>query len=113
MTTDSTTDPADGKMWALAVHILYLVGLGLVGVILAYVKRNDLRGTIWESHLDFAIRTFWIGVLGVFVGIVLTLVLIGVLILWAVGLWVLVRVVYGLVQAAGDKPIANPQTWFI
>jgi uncharacterized membrane protein len=113
MTTDSTSDSADGKLWALAVYILYLIGLALVGVILAYVKRGDLRGTIWESHLNFAIRTFWLGVLGVFVGIVLTLILVGVIILWAVGLWVLVRVVYGLVQAAGDKPIPNPQAWFI
>ena len=113
MTTESTPDPANGKMWTLAVYILYLVGFGLVGVILAYVKRYDLRGTIWESHLNFAIRTFWLGALGIIAGIVLTLVLIGIIILWAVGLWLLVRVVFGLVQLAGDKPIPNPQTWFI
>ncbi|HEY4078650.1 MAG TPA: hypothetical protein VGM26_17115 [Rhizomicrobium sp.] len=113
MTTDSTVDPAEGRAWVLAVYILYLVGFGLVGVILAYVKRYDLRDTIWESHLNFAIRTFWLAAVGIIAGIVLTLVLIGILVLWAVGLWALVRVVYGLVQVASDKPIPNPQTWFI
>ena len=49
---------------ALAAHGLIvfapLVGLaGIVGVIIAYVKRGDAHGTWVASHFTWLIRTFW------------------------------------------------------
>ena len=72
-TSGQTTDP---KIWAIAVWGLYLAGLvsgitALIGLILAYVKRGELAGTPYESHMTYAIRTFWIALLGVIVGTVL------------------------------------------
>ena len=32
---------------------------GIVGVIIAYVKRDEARGTWVASHLDWLIGTFW------------------------------------------------------
>src|SRR6187200_3305832 len=35
----------------------------IIGVILNYVKRSDVRGTWLESHFRWQIRTFWFGLL--------------------------------------------------
>lgn len=33
----------------------------LAGIILTYIERGKTRGTIYENHLQWLIRTFWIG----------------------------------------------------
>lgn len=33
----------------------------LAGIILAYAERKKARGTLYENHLQWLIRTFWIG----------------------------------------------------
>lgn len=33
----------------------------LAGIILAYIERRKTRGTVYENHLQWLIRTFWIG----------------------------------------------------
>jgi uncharacterized membrane protein len=104
------------KTWAVVVWVLYLCGLAigitvLIGVILAYVKRRDLAGTPFESHMTYAIRTFWIGLLGAVVGAVLSLVLVGFLVLLVVGIWCLYRMIRGLVLALDGRPIPDPTSW--
>ena len=53
---------------AIIAYVLYLIGWPtchlstLVALILAYVKRGEVRGTIWESHFANLIRVFWTGV---------------------------------------------------
>lgn len=37
----------------------------LLGAILNYVKRSDVRGTLYESHFQHQIRTFWVAAGGV------------------------------------------------
>ena len=67
------------------VHFAPLVALaGIVGVIIAYVKRGKARGTWVESHLDWLIGTFWWSLLWDVVAIV-----IGVLTFWILGLGIL------------------------
>jgi uncharacterized membrane protein len=106
----------DARTWAIAVWVLYLAGLvigitALIGVILAYVKRGDVAGTPFESHMAYAIRTFWLGLLGAVIGVILTFVLIGFLVLLAVGIWVIYRSVRGLVLALDGRPIPDPLGW--
>ena len=61
-----TADEADTRLMAIIVYGLYLFGWPclhlptIVGLIMAYVKRDDARGTIWESHFANQIETFWI-----------------------------------------------------
>ena len=107
------TASSDSKNWVIAVYITYIVGFAIVGVIIAYIKRPETQGTMWESHITYAIRTFWLGLAGVVIGLILTFILIGILVLWAVAIWFLVRAIVGLVQALNGKPIADPQTWLI
>jgi uncharacterized membrane protein len=110
-TTESRQPPATG---ALVAYILFgiaaLVGfaghgflslVGIVGVIVAYVSRGDLRGTWAESHLTWLIRTFWWSLLWNVLGgvVVLGTLFLGYPIAWviwvATAIWVIYRVVRG------------------
>ena len=47
------------------LYIFYIVAcftggvLAIVAVVLNYIKRKDVQGTILESHFKWQIRTFW------------------------------------------------------
>lgn len=113
-TSNSTTEP---KTWALIVWGLYVASLvtggltAIIGVIIAYVKRSELTGTPFESHMTYAIRTFWISLIGYLIGSVLLIVGIGVLILIAVFIWQIYRTVRGVIRALDSQPIDNPEGW--
>lgn len=101
---------------ALIVYILYFVGYffalvpSLVGVIIAHVQKGS-GGPMLDSHYDFQIRTFWIGLLYAIVGFVLMFVLIGFLVwLWAF-IWSLIRNIKGILALNENRPIANPTSW--
>ena len=77
---------------------------------MAYVKRNEMAGTIYHDHMQFLIRTFWVSLIGGLIGLVLSLVLIGIPILIAVGIWYLYRMIFGLVRLLDNKPV-DPYRW--
>ena len=103
---------------ALAAHGM-MVGaplltiIGIVAVIIAYVKRDDARGTWAESHLTWLIRTFWWSFLWNLIGwlmfVVLGIVLIGIPIaiaIWVVTtIWVIYRLIRGYLYFKDSKPI--------
>ena len=98
------------------VRLLYLASCvlmvsGLVGLVLAYVWRGEPHEEWESSHYTYLIRTFWLGLVGALVSIVLMLVLIGFLLIFAVGIWVIVRCVLSLVNAQKQQPMPNPETW--
>jgi uncharacterized membrane protein len=75
----------------------------IIAVIMNYVRRDAVRGTVLESHFTWQIRTFWYTLLwAVLIGavsFVLMLILVG-FVTWIVGFavlgaWVLYRVVRG------------------
>jgi uncharacterized membrane protein len=101
---------------ALSVYVLYLLGFftGLtaaIGVIIAAMQ-VDRADPVSRSHFRFQIRTFWIGLLFVFAGVVTLHVAIGGLILlwWVV--WTLIRCVKGLLALNAGEPIGDPESWF-
>jgi uncharacterized membrane protein len=105
------------QTWALVVWGLYIASYftfaiaAIVGLIIAYVKRGDLAGTPFESHMTSAIRTFWISLIVGIIGVVLAFVLIGFLVLALLALWNLFRVIRGLIYAFDGRPIADPTGW--
>ena len=105
------------RSWAITVWLLYLisfvtVGLtALVGLIIAYVKRPELASTPFGSHMTYAIRTFWISLVGGLLGAILSVVLIGYLVIVVVGLWSLFRCVKGLIKALDGRAIDKPTGW--
>ena len=76
----------------------------IAAVILAYIKRGEARGTIWESHFNNVIHTFWISLLIGAVVFPLCLVLIGIPLMGLLIVWFLYRTIKGLVQAIDNKP---------
>ncbi len=116
MSMQSSQQGTDPKIWAIAVWVLYILGYltgitMLVGLIIAYVKRSELSGTPYESHMTSAIRTFWIGLIFGIIGIVLTFVGIGILILGVLAVWQLFRIIRGLIRAIDGRPIEDPAGW--
>ena len=87
--------------------------LGIIGVIVCYVKRDEASNTWVASHLTWLIRTFWWSFLwdliGLVILIVLGLILIGIPIafgIWFVtAIWVIYRVVRGYLLFKDSKPI--------
>jgi len=46
------------------LQALFFIGFTpLIGVIINYFKRSDVRGSILESHFKWQIRTFWWGLI--------------------------------------------------
>jgi uncharacterized membrane protein len=78
----------------------------LVGLIINYVKRDDVVGTLYESHFNWQIRTFWWGVLWGVLGFILIFALgLGVIILFAAWVWAIYRVVKGWLKLTEGKPV--------
>lgn len=93
------------------IYFLYLgallVGLtSIVGVIMAYVKRDDVKGTWLESHINYQIRTFWWSMLWSVLGLITLLVVVGYLVLLGNLIWYIYRSVKGLMALNEGKPIA-------
>ena len=120
---------SEARVMAIVCYALFILTFtngftGIIGVVLAYIKRTDARGTIWESHFNNLIHVFWSGV-AVFalflVAIIFgalrfgdavqkdafPLVLFLVPVLWILGIgyvvWYLYRTVKGVVQALDNK----------
>ncbi len=83
--------------------------IGLIGLVIAYVKRDDARGTWLASHFTWQIRTFWFALLWAAVGwaFMVTIVLFFVaLAVWAVtSLWILYRVIRGFLRLNERQPM--------
>jgi uncharacterized membrane protein len=78
----------------------------IVGVIVNYVKRDDVRGTVFESHFDWQIRTFWWGLLWGVIGVLLIIVFgLGFLVMFVAWIWAIYRVVKGWLKLSDGKPV--------
>jgi len=119
------------RSYAMACYVLFLIacvnGLtAIAGVVLAYIKRADARGTIWQSHFDNMIAVFWVMFAVAVLWIVSWPVSFGILwardfvwpwvsvigvplLLWMIAfplilIWYFYRLIRGLVHAGDDKP---------
>jgi len=101
---------------AKAVYILYVVGwlipiiAPIVGVILAYIHREDSPGWL-HTHYQLQIRTFWIGLLFGVISVVTSLIFIGWLLMLLTLIWMTIRCVKGLKLVYAGAPYDNPETW--
>jgi len=99
----------------LTVYVLYLLGFftgltAVIGVIIAYMQ-SDKADPICETHFQFQIKTFLIGLLYIFVGaITLHVGIGGLILLWWI-IWTLIRCVKGLLALNTGEPIRDPNSW--
>ena len=104
-------DPGSAKL----VYYLYLASVifgitAIIGLVMAYINKNDAPEWL-QSHYQFQIRTFWIGLLYGLVGAVLSLAFIGFAVLLFTLVWWIIRCIKGL-QALDKKEVhANPESW--
>ena len=131
--TDAAVAPRaeEDKILPAVVYGLYLLGFtnGLtffVGLIVAYVNR-DAAGPINASHYTFAIRTFWLAIAWFLIGLMMTIfgaplslilvgipvLMAGIAIMGAVGVWFVVRCVMGIYYLTRGEAYPRPRTWLI
>jgi uncharacterized membrane protein len=103
---------------ALLDYVLHIAGLlfsmgllSVVALIVNYVKREDAAGTIYESHMNWMIATFWWTLFWVVVSFIPSLVLavvsFGLLSFLFVipGLWYLYRMIKGLLRLLDGRAV--------
>jgi uncharacterized membrane protein len=104
----SATD-ADTQVTTI-IYALYaasiLVGVTcLVAIVMNYVKKDDVAGTVLESHFRWQIRTFWFALLWSVLGVVLLFFFVGFFVLGANFLWFIYRIVKGWMRLNDGKPM--------
>jgi len=104
-------DPSQIAVFTWGAHLVGIVtsGLGnIVALILAYVKRDDLTGTIYRDHLDRAIRVFWIAVpiwvIGWLCMVTIVLSPLGLAVFFGLAIFLLVTGIKGLMRALDGRP---------
>jgi uncharacterized membrane protein len=128
MNDDTEATGISPRNWAVIIWALLLGSFitawvtELIAVIIAYVKRDQLAGTPFQSHATSAIWTFWITLVFLTIGVVLLIVGIfsvnllygglSILILGLLLIWRLFRVLRGLIRALEGEAIKNPTGLF-
>ena len=99
------------RQLTLILYILYascwiLGGLpAIVAIVINYIKREDAAGTLYESHFAWQIRSFWWGLAWAVVGTITAIIGIGFLIFGALVIWLIYRMVKGLLFWNDHKPM--------
>lgn len=98
----------DNKSIANLVYLIQAVAVFtalpfLIAVIINYIKKSDVKGSLAESHFRWQIRTFWFSLLWVIIGGVLAFVIVGYVILFANYIWVIYRILKGWLRLNDDK----------
>ena len=109
--TTNTMEPEklqSEKTLTMIIYVLYavsiLVGItAIVAIVMNYVKKDDVVGTFLESHYRWQIRTFWYGLLWGILGAITFLIVIGGFVLFANGVWLIYRIVKGLLRLNDNK----------
>jgi uncharacterized membrane protein len=111
MSTESTPEQAEANK--TITHVIYglyaaslVVGVTYIAaIILNYVKRDDVVGTLYESHFRWQMRTFWFSLLWSVIGVVLTMVVIGIPVLIVAGIWFIYRIIKGWLRLSESRPM--------
>ena len=99
---------AELRKYTFAVYILQalsfvLVFSAVIGVIVNYIKEDEVRGSWLESHFRWQKATFWYGLLWTLIGVLTAKLLIGYLVLGIVTLWLVYRIARGWICLVDGK----------
>ncbi|NOQ94355.1 MAG: hypothetical protein GQ547_06955 [Methylophaga sp.] len=97
------------------IYILFLANiivplLGLIGVVMAYVNKDDAPEWL-QTHYQFQIRTFWIGLLYLFISGLLSVIMIGFVTWIATIVWIIIRAINGMKYLEAKEAHPNPTAW--
>jgi len=112
MSIESTPQQAEAnKSITHIIYALYAASLlsgsvtGIIAIVVNYVKREDVAGTIYATHFRWQIRTFWFSLLWFVIGGSTVWIIIGFPILAVAGIWYIYRIVKGWLYLAESKPM--------
>lgn len=60
-----SVDQDSNRTLTLVLYVLYIIAifsaglLAVIALVINYIKRDDVRGSIFESHFIWQIRSFW------------------------------------------------------
>ena len=97
------------KKYTYSVYILQALAFitlvtAIVGLIVNYIKQDDVRGSWLESHFRWQKATFWYGLLWIVIGISTTWFLgIGYVVLAGVTIWLMYRIARGWIYLVDGK----------
>lgn len=77
----------------------------IIAIVINYVKKDDVAGTWLESHFRWQIRTFWFGLLWMFIGAFTWIIVIGWIIFAVNCVWLIYRIVKGWLNLNDNKPM--------
>lgn len=123
-------DTNNSKSLTFILYILYMLAifsagiLAVIALIINYVKLDSVRGTIFESHFKWQIRTFWWYLIwnilafvpffflfmtlnnpDTFAGVALAATTFCVAVIFISWIWIVYRAVRGLIVLNEDKPV--------
>ncbi|HEX5338154.1 MAG TPA: hypothetical protein VFW53_06925 [Gallionella sp.] len=119
MSDEIVVVPDEAKLQSLrsltqVVYVLYALSYftgvtAIVGIIINYIKKEEVAGTWLESHFRWQIRTFWFGLLWFVLAGTLFITIIGIPLAFAVWFgslcWIIYRVVKGWLNLNDNKPM--------
>jgi len=99
-----------------AVYVLILLAVPTLGVsclvaLLAVMRRDGATNALEHSHAVYQQRTILGAVGAAVVGALLIVVNIGVLVLFALAIWVLARGAFGVLKLKSGQAVPNPRSW--
>ncbi len=100
---------AELKKYTYSVYILQALAFvilvtAVIGLIINYIKQDDVRGSWLESHFRWQKATFWYGLLWIVIGISTTWFLgIGYVVLAGVTIWLMYRIARGWIYLVDGK----------
>lgn len=109
----SWINDADAQHRNLALLVYVLQGFGvftggltwIAAMVVNYLKRSEVRDTWVESHFRWQLNTFWYGLLWLIVGTLFWIVFLGWFMWGLVTIWVVYRIIKGLLYLNDRKPI--------
>lgn len=98
------------KKYTYTVYILQALSFvvlvtSFLGIIINYVKDDDVAGTWLESHFIWQKRTFWYGLMWMLLGLLTHFILIGYVILGITIFWLIYRIAKGWIYLVDGKEL--------
>ncbi len=101
---------ANIKKYTYAVYILQALSFlvlftAILGIIINYIKNDDVSGSWLQSHFIWQKNTFWFGLLWVVLGTLTTPILIGYVVLGFASIWLIYRIAKGWIYLVDGKEL--------
>jgi len=87
-----------------ALSFVFLI-TAVAGIIINYIKEDDVKGSWLESHFEWQKRTFWYGLLWMVLGFLSFFLLIQWVILPIVAIWLVYRIAKGWIYLVDGKEL--------